>query len=149
MTNRLGNPPSRRLACSGCGTEFICGLAETCWRAEEVARLPMPRDGGELTTTPSERIGRCTRMRRFLVSDPTDWNHSFTPDTRRTSPSLRPGLSFRYTQASEDRCVRYVSERSTRFICDDEIIRNLWLTSLDLFGQKLPLIYYSFALSRR
>src|SRR6267154_1172173 len=31
-------------------------------------------------------------------SDPTDRNHSFTPDTRRTSPSLRPSLSFRYTQ---------------------------------------------------
>jgi hypothetical protein len=33
-------------------------------------------------------------------SDPTDRNHSFTPDHRRASPSLRPGLSFRYTQAS-------------------------------------------------
>ena len=27
-----------------------------------------------------------------------DWNHSFTPDTRRASSPLRPGLSFRYTQ---------------------------------------------------
>src|SRR6476469_6207794 len=27
----------------------------------------------------------------------TDRNHSFTPDPRRASPSLRPGLSFRYT----------------------------------------------------
>ena len=31
-------------------------------------------------------------------SDSTDRNHSFTPDPRRASPSLRPGLSFRYTQ---------------------------------------------------
>src|SRR5450759_2152887 len=33
-------------------------------------------------------------------SDSTDRNHSFTPDPRRASPSLRPGLSFRYTQSS-------------------------------------------------
>jgi hypothetical protein len=32
-----------------------------------------------------------------VSSDSTDRNHSFTPDPRRTSPSLRPGLSFRYT----------------------------------------------------
>jgi hypothetical protein len=31
-------------------------------------------------------------------SDSTDRKHSFTPDPRRASPSLRPGLSFRYTQ---------------------------------------------------
>src|SRR5271169_754715 len=30
--------------------------------------------------------------------DSSDRNHSFTPDPRRASPSLRPGLSFRYTQ---------------------------------------------------
>src|SRR5664280_3241448 len=30
-------------------------------------------------------------------SDSSDRNHSFTPDPRRASPSLRPGLSFRYT----------------------------------------------------
>jgi hypothetical protein len=29
----------------------------------------------------------------------SDWNHSFTPDTRRASSPLRPGLSFRYTQS--------------------------------------------------
>src|SRR6202051_1911235 len=29
----------------------------------------------------------------------SDRNHSFTPDPRRASPSLRPGLSFRYTQS--------------------------------------------------
>ncbi|HEX9361901.1 MAG TPA: hypothetical protein VF922_10085 [Bradyrhizobium sp.] len=45
MTNRLGNPPPRRLACSGCGTEFTCTLTATCWCAEEIARLPMPLDG--------------------------------------------------------------------------------------------------------
>src|SRR6266446_2775246 len=32
--------------------------------------------------------------------DSTDRNHPFTPDPRRASPSLCPGLSFRYTQAS-------------------------------------------------
>jgi uncharacterized lipoprotein len=32
-------------------------------------------------------------------SDSSDRNHSFTPDPRRASPSLRPTLSFRYTQA--------------------------------------------------
>ena len=31
-------------------------------------------------------------------SDLTDRNYSFTPDPQRPSPSLRPGLSFRYTQ---------------------------------------------------
>src|SRR5258708_39046728 len=33
-----------------------------------------------------------------LSSDSTDRNHSFTPDPRRASPSLRPDLIFRYTQ---------------------------------------------------
>jgi len=47
MTNRLENPASRRLACSGCGTEFTCGLAGPCWCAEEAARLPMPADTAE------------------------------------------------------------------------------------------------------
>jgi hypothetical protein len=36
-----------------------------------------------------------------LSSDSTDWNHSFTPDPRRASPSVRPGLSFRYTQPAQ------------------------------------------------
>ena len=35
-------------------------------------------------------------------SDSTDRNHSFTPDPRRASPSLRPDLSFRYTQAARE-----------------------------------------------
>jgi hypothetical protein len=47
MTNRLENAVSRRLACSGCGTEFTCSLAGPCWCAEETARLPMPLDGGD------------------------------------------------------------------------------------------------------
>jgi len=47
MNDPLGNPPSRRLVCSGCGTEFSCGLAGSCWCAEEAARLPMPLDGGD------------------------------------------------------------------------------------------------------
>jgi len=45
MTNRLGNPPPRRLFCSGCGTQFTCDPAGACWCAEETARLPMPVAG--------------------------------------------------------------------------------------------------------
>src|SRR6266568_141841 len=41
-----------------------------------------------------------------------DWNHSFTPDTRRASPPLRPGLSFRYTQAARGRAI------SIQSLCD-------------------------------
>jgi hypothetical protein len=44
MTNRLETTPSRRLACSRCGTEFACTQSETCWCAEETARLAMPLD---------------------------------------------------------------------------------------------------------
>jgi len=40
-------PLSRRLNCSGCGAEFTCNLAGTCWCAEETARLPMPAEGGD------------------------------------------------------------------------------------------------------
>jgi hypothetical protein len=47
MTDRLEKAASRRLACSGCGTEFTCSLAGPCWCAEETARLPMPVDGGD------------------------------------------------------------------------------------------------------
>jgi hypothetical protein len=36
-------------------------------------------------------------------SDSTDRNHSLTPDPRRASPSLRPGLIFRHTQVSRER----------------------------------------------
>jgi len=32
--------------------------------------------------------------------DSSDRNHSFKPNPRRASPSLHPGLSFRYTQCS-------------------------------------------------
>jgi len=42
MTNRLENQEPRRIACSGCGTEFSCSLSGTCWCAEETIRLPMP-----------------------------------------------------------------------------------------------------------
>jgi hypothetical protein len=45
MTNRLEIQPSRRLACSRCGTEFTCAPAGPCWCKEETARLPMPLDG--------------------------------------------------------------------------------------------------------
>jgi hypothetical protein len=47
MKNRLENASTRRLACSGCGTEFTCGLSGACWCAEETARLPMPADGSD------------------------------------------------------------------------------------------------------
>jgi hypothetical protein len=47
MTNRLENPLPRRLACSGCGTEFSCSLSGSCWCTEEAAKLPMPVDGGD------------------------------------------------------------------------------------------------------
>ncbi|HEV7601152.1 MAG TPA: hypothetical protein VGO49_12995 [Bradyrhizobium sp.] len=49
MTDRLEylSSASRRLACSGCGTEFSCGLSGSCWCVEETARLPMPVDGGD------------------------------------------------------------------------------------------------------
>jgi hypothetical protein len=47
MTNRLETPPSRRLACLHCGTEFTCALSGACWCADETFRLPMPSDGGE------------------------------------------------------------------------------------------------------
>jgi transposase InsO family protein len=46
-------------------------------------------------------------LRRILKSyadfssDSSDRDHSFTTHPRRASPSLRPGLSFRYTQASK------------------------------------------------
>jgi len=45
MTDRLENPPARRLACSRCGTEFTCNPTGACWCAEETARLPMPVAG--------------------------------------------------------------------------------------------------------
>jgi hypothetical protein len=45
MTNRLENPPARRLACSRCGTEFTCNPAGACWCAQETAKLPMPVAG--------------------------------------------------------------------------------------------------------
>jgi len=47
MTNRLDNPPARRLACAGCGTEFSCSLSGPCWCNDEAFRLPMPVDGGD------------------------------------------------------------------------------------------------------
>jgi hypothetical protein len=47
MTNRLDNLPSRRLACSGCGTEFTCNPSGPCWCAEETFLLPMPLDDGD------------------------------------------------------------------------------------------------------
>jgi hypothetical protein len=47
MTNRLEIPPSRRLACAGCGTEFTCALSGSCWCADESFRVPMPSDGSD------------------------------------------------------------------------------------------------------
>jgi hypothetical protein len=45
MTNRKGYSSSRRLACSGCGTEFSCNPEGGCWCAEETIRLPIPVAG--------------------------------------------------------------------------------------------------------
>ena len=66
--------------CFGRGTSapdsnFLCGLLQLRQNASVVAQ-------------------GCTDF----SSDSTDRNHSFAPDPRRASPSLRPGLSFRYTQ---------------------------------------------------
>jgi len=36
---------ARRLACSGCGTEFACNPGGACWCASETVRLPMPVAG--------------------------------------------------------------------------------------------------------
>jgi hypothetical protein len=45
MTNRKGYSSPRRLACSGCGTEFSCDPEGECWCKGETARLPMPLAG--------------------------------------------------------------------------------------------------------
>jgi hypothetical protein len=47
MTSQPENPPSRRLACNSCGTEFTCALSGRCWCAEESFRLSMPSDGSD------------------------------------------------------------------------------------------------------
>nr|WP_146690171.1 hypothetical protein [Bradyrhizobium canariense] len=47
MTNQSANTDSRRIVCSGCGTEFTCSPAGPCWCADESFRLPMPVDGGD------------------------------------------------------------------------------------------------------
>jgi len=47
MTNRLENPPSRRLTCIGCGAEFGCNRSGPCWCMAEDFRMPMPSDGGD------------------------------------------------------------------------------------------------------
>ena len=48
VTNRTDNPPfSRRLACAGCGAEFVCSLSGPCWCNDEAFRLPMPADGSD------------------------------------------------------------------------------------------------------
>jgi hypothetical protein len=86
------------------------GFAERIDRINP-ARLLGPRYCfGRGTSAPDSKI-----IRRFLQlrrnasvfaegcadfpPDSSDRNHSFTPDPRRASPSLRPGLSFRYTQS--------------------------------------------------
>ncbi|WP_439926038.1 hypothetical protein [Nitrobacter sp. JJSN] len=47
MTHQIGQQITRRLVCSGCGTEFGCDLSGNCWCAEETARLPMPTQGSD------------------------------------------------------------------------------------------------------
>src|SRR6267378_419340 len=101
---------------NGFAERLIGSIRRECWIASLSSgssicagfKFPML-----LTTTPSERIGRCKGCADFS-SDPTDRNHSFTPDTRRTSPSLRPGLSFRYTQVEQRRELPTRTRLSTR-----------------------------------
>ncbi|WP_298110992.1 hypothetical protein [Bradyrhizobium sp.] len=45
MTNRLESESVRQVVCSRCGAAFSCAQSQTCWCAEETARLPMPREG--------------------------------------------------------------------------------------------------------
>lgn len=47
MTNptETERPASRRLTCSGCGSDFGCDLSGHCWCMDEPAKLPMPREG--------------------------------------------------------------------------------------------------------
>jgi transposase InsO family protein len=58
----------------------------------------------------SVRTHRSLQKDADFSSDSTDRDHSFTPDPWRASPSLRPGLSFRYTHdkfASRTPCQRH------------------------------------------
>jgi hypothetical protein len=48
-------------------------------------------------------------------SDSSDRNHSFTPDPRRASPSLRPGLSFRYTHPDRHRLSRPIGSATDQY----------------------------------
>jgi hypothetical protein len=45
MTNWKEYSSERRLACSGCGTEFSCNPEGHCWCKAETIRLPMPVAG--------------------------------------------------------------------------------------------------------
>jgi hypothetical protein len=47
MKERSESPPSRRLACAACGTEFGCNLSGPCWCSDEAFRMPIPVDGGD------------------------------------------------------------------------------------------------------
>jgi hypothetical protein len=60
MTKPLGKAGSRRLACSGCGTEFGCDLSGACWCAKETARLPMPAEGGDCLCRNCLRVAAAT-----------------------------------------------------------------------------------------
>ncbi len=56
-----------------------------------------------------------------LSSDSTDRNHSFTPDPRRASPSLRSGLSFRYTQICSNENRSHFKNTTICFSTDNSI----------------------------
>jgi hypothetical protein len=47
MTDPLGASATRRIACSGCGTEFGCSPGSSCWCAEETVRMPMPVESAD------------------------------------------------------------------------------------------------------
>src|ERR1035437_6857922 len=69
---------------------------------------PRYRFGRGTSASDSEILCRLLQLRQNasvfaqgcadFSSDSSDRDHSFTPDPRRPSPSLRPGFSFRYTQ---------------------------------------------------
>jgi hypothetical protein len=111
-----GTVVTRRLrACHGYSRQAHCTsftLAEWLCRAADridPARVFGPHHClGRATSAPDSKIiRRLLQLRQNasvfaqgcadFSSDSSDRIHSFTPDPRRASPSLRPSLSFRYT----------------------------------------------------
>src|SRR5450759_4009635 len=70
------------------GPRYCFGRGTSASDSEILCRLLQPRQDASVFTQGCADFS----------SDSSDRNHSFTPDSRRASPSLRPGLSFWYTQ---------------------------------------------------